>query len=87
MARDPRNPVDDGGGARRGLPVGITTLSRTVSRMDGGTLDRLWEAALRGDMVLAEQILADHRVSEDIPGTPQWSETSSWLFGRVSRKR
>ena len=65
----------------------LTVLSRTVSRMDGATLDRLWEASLRGDMELAEQILAEHKVSGEESVTPQWSETNSWAFGRVSKKR
>ncbi len=65
----------------------LTVLSRVVSRMDGATLDRLWEAALRGDMALAEQILDDHKVSDNENKTPQWSETNSWAFGRVSKKR
>ena len=87
MSEDPRNPVDDAGEAPSAPTGELTVLSRTVSRMDGATLDRLWEAALRGDMLLAEQILADHRISGDTQDTPQWSETSSWLFGRISKKR
>ena len=76
-----------GTGQSEGSQGHSTLISRQVSRMDGATLDRLWEAALRGDMVLAENILADHRVSGADSKTPQWSETSSWLFGRISKKR
>ena len=64
----------------------LKVLTRQVSRMDGATLDRLWESALRGDMDLAEKILAEHKVSGAESTTPQWSETSSWLFGRISKK-
>jgi hypothetical protein len=65
----------------------LTVLSRTVSRLDAATLDRIWLAALRGDMDLVEQVLADHKVSGQDSVTPQWSETNSWAFGRVSKKR
>jgi hypothetical protein len=60
-----------------------TSLQRSIARMDPQTLNRTWEACLRGDMDLVEATLAAHKCSEHVESTPQWSETNTTaLFQR-----
>ena len=66
-------------------------LRRAVAHLDEVTLDRVWQAALRGDMDIVERILAEHVSGlADIAGSDRpatWRDSSSWLFGRSSFDR
>ena len=60
---------------------------RSASRLDDVTLDRAWEAALRGDLDVAEKILSAASPTEILDDTISWRDSSYFLFGRKPYKR
>ena len=62
-------------------------IRRAAAHLDPLTLDRIWNAALRGDMDIVEEALAPYVSHEGSGTTTSWRESSSWLFGRKPFER
>jgi len=52
-----------------------SVMARSVSRLDGAMLQRLWEQACRGEFEDVVAHLDKQRVTEEVETTKQWSET------------
>lgn len=70
----------------KGTKARQDVIRRAAAHLDQVTLDRVWAAALRGDMDLVEKTLAPY-VSSPAPTTTRWRDSSSWLFGRSAFNR
>lgn len=65
----------------------VSLLARSASRLDDLELDRLFTMALRGDHDEVVAQLDKMGITDCEIRTPQWSETSSWIFKRTSEKK
>ena len=71
----------------RGKKARLEVLSRAAAQLDAVTLDRCWEAALRGDMDRVDQILSPYTSNGKLEKTVGWRDSSSWLFDREAFTR
>ena len=71
----------------RGKKARLEILSRAAAHLDAVTLDRCWEAALRGDMERVDQILHPFISDGKRVKTASWRDSSSWLFDREAFER
>lgn len=71
----------------RGHKARLDALRRAAAHLDEVTLDRAWEAALRGDMEIVDEIIRPYLHLNGSATTTGWRDSSSWLFGRPAFKR
>jgi hypothetical protein len=63
-------------------------LKRAAAHLDSVTLDRVWQAALRGDMEVVHEALEPYLKDREVSSSAtSWRESSSWLFDRPAYDR
>jgi len=71
----------------KGHQLRMEALRRAAAHLDEGTLDRVWQAALRGDIDIVEKHLGPYLAGAGPQKEDTWRTSSSWLFGRESFNR
>jgi hypothetical protein len=71
----------------RGRKARCERIKRAAAHLDNVSLDRAWEAALRGDLEAVYERLDPYMDRNGSTRTTSWRESSSWLFGRKTFKR